>query len=303
MTRLTNIIVAIDDDACVSSIEVMLATQKGYRALVARDPERMLEMLQKHNFDCIIATEAFQGLRADPLVRLIRSGAICAPGLPIVILTVGNSHARTALSSADYFVVEHSINDIDRIVSVIETAIASRPKPRMIVIDDNKDCLDDLTNYLGRAFEIAPALNVQEGLRLFRQSPPDIIITDLSMPIEDGGDLTRAIREIDQSVPILMLTMYDTPENHVKTVVSGISRFLSKKAPMKEIEQACRELLLQRELDEARSDIEGHRDEATRLVTAIANARAEIASGDASIADHRLKAIVAKLAPAINDDL
>lgn len=300
MSRLKNIIIAIDDSRIASTIEILLAAeQSGYRALVSPSAEQFLEVLKRRAFDCIIITESFREIRAAPLIHLIRSGAICNPGLPVVVMRAGQTQTRSSMS-ADSFVIDHPINDVEGVTNAIDAAIADRPRPRMILIDDKQDYLDDLMHDLGRAYEVSAATNVQDALTLFKSAPADIIVTDFNMPIADGGDLTRAIREIDRDVPILMLTIYDTPENHIKTVASGISRFLSKKASMLDIERACRELLLERELDDARSDLEHQRTDAARLVMAVSNARAEIASGDTPMADHRLKSIVAKMTPVVS---
>ena len=116
----------------------------------------------------------------------------------------------------------------------------------------------------------------------------------LYMPIKDGRRLTSEIRAVDRSVPIIILTAFDSPENHVKLTLEGATRFLSKKTELPQLEFICRELLLMRGLDEATQTFGSPSEKAVKLLSAVRKARRDLQSGRASLADQRLRAIEAR---------
>lgn len=53
------------------------------------------------------------------------------------------------------------------------------------------------------------AANGQEGLEMFSTYQPDVIITDLEMPVMNGLEMIRRIRALERTVPIIIVTGYD----------------------------------------------------------------------------------------------
>ncbi len=78
---------------------------------------------------------------------------------------------------------------------------------RVLVIDD-----DELTRTLlkrmltGEGHEVEEALDGAEGLRLFGERPPDVVLTDINMPGLDGHDVIEAIRMQHPDVPIIAIS-------------------------------------------------------------------------------------------------
>lgn len=75
----------------------------------------------------------------------------------------------------------------------------------------------------------------REGLELFRQHKPDIVITDTRMPVMDGIRMCRAIRETDALVPILFTTANEDAEFLEETSNLGIARNIIKPIMLKEL--------------------------------------------------------------------
>jgi len=71
---------------------------------------------------------------------------------------------------------------------------------RILVMDDDETIRQALKSMLERAgYEVALAENGEEGLKLFREQPADLIITDIRMPGKDGWD---AIAELKLEFPM-----------------------------------------------------------------------------------------------------
>jgi DNA-binding response OmpR family regulator len=78
--------------------------------------------------------------------------------------------------------------------------------PRVLIIDDDERLNALLTEYLGRfGFSVRAAALPEEGLRLLKTDPPDIVVLDVMLPSMDGFAVCRNIREASR-VPIVMLT-------------------------------------------------------------------------------------------------
>ena len=80
---------------------------------------------------------------------------------------------------------------------------------KILAIDDTKTLLSLLSLTLRNAgHEVAEAENGEDGLNKFDQFRPDLVITDLNMPIMDGIEFTRACRSraAGQNTPIIVLT-------------------------------------------------------------------------------------------------
>ncbi len=77
----------------------------------------------------------------------------------------------------------------------------------ILVIDDDVQICDMLTGLLEYDNHLVTvAHNGQEGLRLFQETSPDLIITDIIMPEKDGLEIISLLQRLDSSVPIVAMS-------------------------------------------------------------------------------------------------
>jgi DNA-binding response OmpR family regulator len=79
-----------------------------------------------------------------------------------------------------------------------------------------------------RGFTVQYAADGAEGLRLFQQQPPDIVVADVMMPNMDGFTLAERIRAENQAVPILFLTARSQTADVVRGFELGGNDYLKK---------------------------------------------------------------------------
>ena len=72
------------------------------------------------------------------------------------------------------------------------------------------------------------AVDGGDALKKYCEYPVDLVITDITMPGADGFTLTKAIREIDKQVPVLMLSAYKETDYFMKAIDIGIDAYLLK---------------------------------------------------------------------------
>lgn len=121
-------------------------------------------------------------------------------------------------------------------------------KPLMLIIDDNKDIQNMITDMLGNEYNIITASDGRQGLKSAVRNVPDIIICDVMMPVMDGLECVRRIKsEVSTShIPVLMLTACALDEQRVEGYDSGADGYLSKPFSGKVLDARCRNLLLNR---------------------------------------------------------
>ncbi len=76
--------------------------------------------------------------------------------------------------------------------------------------------------------ELFVASNGKEGLELFEKHKPDIVLTDIAMPIMNGIEMSKKIREINSNVPIAILTAFNEPEYLNKAIDLKIEKYILK---------------------------------------------------------------------------
>jgi len=100
----------------------------------------------------------------------------------------------------------------------------------LLVIDDNKDMITFLTSLLSEDFEVISAENGMEGIRTAKDRVPDLIISDVMMPIKDGIQLSKELKEDMRTshIPIILLTARADYKNQLKGIRSGAEEYLVK---------------------------------------------------------------------------
>jgi DNA-binding NarL/FixJ family response regulator len=109
---------------------------------------------------------------------------------------------------------------------------------RILIVEDQRIVREGLRAVLEDEDEIAivgEAANGQEAIDLFAQLHPDVVLMDLQMPVIDGPEATRRIRELSPDARILVLTTYATDEFIFKALRAGAQGYLLKDASANEL--------------------------------------------------------------------
>lgn len=87
----------------------------------------------------------------------------------------------------------------------------------------------------GQDFNIHTASNGEEGLRLFFDIRPDVLVADVMMPRMDGFEMVRRIRQTDRRTPVLFLTARSAVNDVVEGFELGANDYLKKPFGMQEL--------------------------------------------------------------------
>jgi len=128
----------------------------------------------------------------------------------------------------------------------------------LIVEDENilrKNLLDKVLGSLGGSLKcLGEASDGEEALILSERLAPDILVTDLQMPILGGLKLIERLRSLDPGVKILIVTGFGEFEYARQAIQFGVSDFLLKPVETDLLEAALRRILLELEAEDKSTD-------------------------------------------------
>ena len=102
-------------------------------------------------------------------------------------------------------------------------------KAKILVIDDDTSLRRVLEyNLQEEGYEVQAASSGEEGLYLFRQSPPDLVITDMKMPGMDGLMVLKSIKEISPEALVIIITAFGTVDVAVEAMKTGAYDYITK---------------------------------------------------------------------------
>ncbi|MCW5966358.1 MAG: response regulator transcription factor [Bryobacterales bacterium] len=109
-------------------------------------------------------------------------------------------------------------------------------KPRILLADDHRIVLEGLRSLLEPDYHlVGMATNGRELLELAATLRPDVVVADISMPLLNGIDATRQLRERDELVKIVVLTMHPDAVYATRAIEAGASAYVLKHAASDEL--------------------------------------------------------------------
>ncbi len=109
---------------------------------------------------------------------------------------------------------------------------------RILIVDDEADFAESIGFWLtSKGYRVTKALRGVEALDLIRNDPPpDVVFLDINMPEMDGVETLRRIRQINKTIPVVVVTAAYQDEQRFTDIRSlGISGFFPKQSSFGEL--------------------------------------------------------------------
>jgi len=132
---------------------------------------------------------------------------------------------------------------------------------RVLYVEDDTDIAEEVAYFLQkRVKELYVAKNGKEGYELFLEHKPDIVVTDVQMPVMNGLDMSEKIRQKDQDIPIIIISAYNDTNFLTRSIGLGVASYIIKPINLSDliekIKKAYEVQLLRRELQNRNRELE-----------------------------------------------
>jgi signal transduction histidine kinase len=170
-------------------------------------------------------------------------------------------------------------------------------RPRVLIADDNSDMRQYLARLLSEQYEVETVADGQAAVQATHKRPPDLIVSDVMMPILDGFGLLEALRADEQTrtIPVILLSARAGEESRVEGIQAGADDYLIK--PF-----SARELLarVSGRLEIAR--LQRDRESQLRISQAELEQRVQERTQDLLNASHELRELSARILQAQDEE-
>ena len=159
----------------------------------------------------------------------------------------GTTVAATSVSASSDEMAAQAVAEFD-IVSLPPRDSAgptTGSAPTVLVVEDNPEMNRFVVDALAGAFRVLPAFNGKEGLQRALASTPDLIVTDIMMPVMSGDAMIAELRKHPQlnGVPVLVVTARADDELRVRLLREGAQDYVVKPFAAEEIKARAANLI------------------------------------------------------------
>ena len=99
----------------------------------------------------------------------------------------------------------------------------------MLYVEDDAETRKNVSRMLERVVsKIYLASNGQEGLDMFREHVPELVVADIMMPVMNGLEMARAIRQLAPDSQIIIMTAFNEIEHLLECINIGVNQFIPK---------------------------------------------------------------------------
>ncbi|WP_084625572.1 hybrid sensor histidine kinase/response regulator transcription factor [Salinimicrobium xinjiangense] len=132
----------------------------------------------------------------------------------------------------------------------IELSTKKQDKKTLLIVEDNTELRSYIKQELSSDYKVVVAENGQEGMEKAKKYLPDVIITDVIMPVMHGYDFCSSLKKDLKTshIPVLMLTAKAQTDDWVEGLEAGADVYLNKPFEMKVMRSQLRQLVANRSL-------------------------------------------------------
>ena len=116
---------------------------------------------------------------------------------------------------------------------------------RVLVADDHAIVREGLKQILAKSGDLqvaGEAANGNDVLRMVREQPWDVLVTDMSMPGRNGIELIKLVKAARPKLPVLVLSIYGEEQFAVRAIRAGASGYLNKESASEQLVAAIRKI-------------------------------------------------------------
>ncbi len=122
--------------------------------------------------------------------------------------------------------------------------------PSVLIVDDDREVLVSFKIWLSdEGFNVLTAVNSSEALKILDEEGAAVVLVDFRLGTENGLTVARTLKEIDETMKVIIITGYPSHETAVKTIKAGLFDYISKSASNNKILETIKKAVQARERD------------------------------------------------------
>ncbi|MBR5083940.1 MAG: helix-turn-helix domain-containing protein [Prevotella sp.] len=170
----------------------------------------------------------------------------------VVTIPLGNSHLKEEEMQVDELQemeeVKADMLEDSQQEEVIERK-ASGKKPVIVIAEDDDEIREYLSEVLEEDYEVQPCPNGKEALHEILKSMPDLVISDVMMPLMDGNALSAMLKSNPQTnhIPIILLTAKNRDDDKLEGLETGADAYIVKPFNMEILKRTIANLINSRQ--------------------------------------------------------
>jgi len=147
----------------------------------------------------------------------------------------------------NYALINHEKLSLDEVKN-INNENSTLEKPKLLIVEDNVDVRKYIRDIFDNEYQILESANGREGLEKALEEIPDIVVSDVMMPLMDGLELCGKLKKDERTshIPIVLLTARTSLIFKVEGIETGADDYITKPFSPKYLEARIRNLVEQR---------------------------------------------------------
>ncbi|MFQ5454670.1 MAG: sigma-54-dependent transcriptional regulator [Nitrospirota bacterium] len=119
----------------------------------------------------------------------------------------------------------------------------------ILIVDDESGVRESIRMILKKEYLTLMAANGEDAINLFKEEHPNLVLLDIIMPDIDGIEVLKKLREINKSIPVIMVTAVQMVKTAVEAMKSGAADYITKPFDIDELKLAVSRTLATQELE------------------------------------------------------
>ncbi|WP_291529267.1 ATP-binding protein [Bacteroides sp. UBA939] len=136
--------------------------------------------------------------------------------------------------------------DVVKVPEYVPPIVVNKDKLTILIAEDNESNYKLFESILRSDYHLVHAWDGMEAVELFKEYSPQIILMDINMPVMDGYEATRKIRNLSNKVPIIAVTAFAYASDEQKVMASGFDGYMPKPINAKQLKAQLTDIMQKR---------------------------------------------------------
>ena len=163
------------------------------------------------------------------VTSMVGKGSAFSVRLPLVQQGVAVGEGKDASAYTEQYAETYALENT-RQQEAAGRVVQSEERPTVLIVDDNSDLRTFIGTLLEGEYRILTACNGEEGLEKASRELPDLVVSDVMMPVMDGLQMCRALKDqlATSHIPVILLTAKSLEDQRAQGYDSGADAYISK---------------------------------------------------------------------------